>query len=329
MSSLYSDKINDFLRKYLLLVLMALIIISMSFINSGFLTVANGINVLRNVSMQGVLACGMTMMLVSGNIDLSFGSTIGFTGVVIGYTGRALISAGTSETISALVGIAIALVASIVFGCLNAYFVNRWRMPAMMVTIASQFLILGIAGIISKGYPTNQFPSWYTIFGKDRIGGEIPVSVVICIAFFVLFYIMLNKTKFGRTIYAVGGNQEAARLSGIKTKKYIYSTYITMQVCGVVAGLIQSSQLNQGSHSYGGTATFNVIAAVIIGGCGMAGGTGNMKGTIIGLLFLGLIMNALTILNASEYIQYIVRGALILFAIWLTSVQEIRAVANR
>ena len=328
MNFLRSDKFNNFLRKYLLILMMVAIGLFMSFTNKNYLTVNNGINILRNVAMQGVLGCAMTMMLVSGNIDLSFGSTIGFTGVLIGYMSKWLMAGGMNENLAAVLSILTTFVCAVIFGAINAYFVSRWNMPAMMVTVATQFGILGISGIISKGYPTNQFPSWYTFFGKDRVG-QIPISVIICLLFFLIFYVLLNHTKFGRTMYAVGGNQEAARLSGIQTKKYIYAAYIVMQLAAVVAGIILSSQLLQGSHAYGSSVAFNVIAAVIIGGSGMSGGTGNMRGTIIGLLFLGVIMNALTILNASEYVQYVVRGVLIMFAMWLSQVQEIRAARSK
>ncbi|MBQ9047212.1 MAG: ABC transporter permease [Solobacterium sp.] len=322
-----NEKLSLFLRKYILYIIMIVIGAATTCVNARFLSINNFVNILRSVSIQGVLACGVTMILVSGNIDLSFGSMIGLTGVIIGYGGKFFQTLGMSPTPACIISILIAFAVATVIGLINGYFVSKWKMPAMMVTVATQFLMTGLGGIISGGYPTNEFPSWFTFFGKDRIG-IIPYSVLIVLVFFAVFYVILNKTKFGRTIYAVGGNAEASRLSGIDTKKYIFSVYVIMQWCAVVAGIIMSSQLMQGSHSYGGSVTFNVIAAVIIGGCGMSGGTGNMKGTITGLILLGIIQNSLTIINASEYTQYVVRAFLIIFSIWLTTVQELRANAT-
>lgn len=310
-----------FVAKNILIVLMLLIVVVMTFVNSNFLTLANFINILRNISVQGILACGLTTLIISGGLDLSFGSTIGLTTLLLPIISKWCEQQGMNTYLGIAVAFAVCVLAGVIIGSLNAFFVTKYSMPPMIATLAMQYVVYGVAGTLKNGYPVYDFPKWFTVFGKGKVG-MIPISVIVALVFCTAFYFLLNKTKFGRTIYAIGGSIEAARLSGINVRKYQYAAYIIMQVIAVIGSVVFSSQMMSGSHSYGKDYALLVMSAVVIGGTSIAGGAGSMLGTLKGLLFLGLVLNAMTIANLGEYTQYIVRGGLIIFAIVLNMTQQ-------
>ena len=314
--------VQDFIEKNIMLVMLLIIVVVMFFVNKNFLTVSNLINILRNMAVTGVMGCGMTMLMVSGDFDLSFGSTLGLTTCMVPLMCEWFQGMGMGVTQGAIVGMLAALIISIFVGFVNGYFSVVWRLPAMLVTIAMQYAVYGLAGVLTKGFPRYTLPGWYGFFGKGMIGGVFPISVIILLVMLVLFYIILAHTKFGRTMYTIGGNRDAARLSGINVTKYKIIAFIVMQITAWVAGIIFGSQLAGGTPTYGKGMEFNVIAAVIIGGISLYGGAGSMKDTFIGLLFLNLIMNAMTIANLGEYAQYVVRGLIMLGAIVMSEAQR-------
>jgi ribose/xylose/arabinose/galactoside ABC-type transport system permease subunit len=316
--------IGEFFQKNVMIVILIGLVIVMTNVNSNFFTVANGLNILRSMAVQGIMACGVTVLLIGGELDLSFGSTVGLTSVIVTQLCTRLPEAGVSIDAAAVIGIVVALAAGLGIGAVNAFFVVKWKVPALLVTLAMQFTVYGISGSITGGYPNYTLPSWWSFWGKDKIG-ELPICVIILLLVFVVFYFVMGHTKFGRTIYAVGGNAESARLSGINVAKYKFSMFMIVQVMAVLAGFVFSSQLMSGTANYGSGSEFLVIAAVIIGGTSLNGGSGTMIGSFIGLLFMSVIMNAMTIANISEYPQYVVRGLIMLFAIWLSSFQSVMA----
>ena len=307
--------IDRILKKYVLVILMLALIVVMSLVNENFLTSSNVINVFRNITAQGIMACGMTMVLISGEMDLSFGATAGLAGLIV-----SMFSEGTKGVlgldVACILGILLALLAAAGIGAVNAYWITKWRMPAMIATLAMQYVVYGFAGFISQGWPYYTFPQWYSVVGMQKVF-NIPVCVFIFLLFAVFYYVLLNYGKFGRKVYAVGGNSESARLSGINVNRVKYVVMISNQMCAAVAGIVLSSQIMCAQSSLGAGTELTVVAAVVIGGTGVGGGKGKMGATIIGLLFLGLVINAMTLANLSEYPQYIVKGVLILFAIIL------------
>jgi ribose/xylose/arabinose/galactoside ABC-type transport system permease subunit len=309
------------LRKYVLLIMMFALTLCMLMVNKNFATVGNAVNILRNISVQGVMACGMTLVLISGEIDLSFGSTAGLSGLIVAMTCDFLSKRNVmSVEWAGIIGMLFAFVVAAGIGALNAYWITAWKMPTMVATLAMQFVIYGVAGSLSKGWPFYTLPSWFQVFGTKKVG-DVPICVFIFLGIFALFFVVLNQMKLGRMIYAVGGNAEAARLSGINVRKIKYIVMISNHLCAAFAGMIITSQIMSASATMGRGLELTVIASVVIGGIGVGGGKGNIAGTLMGLLFLGLIMNAMTLANMSEYPQYIVRGALILFAIMLNVLQ--------
>lgn len=310
---------QELVKKNVLVILMLVLIVFMTLVNDNFLTSANIINIFRNITAQGIMACGMTMVLISGEIDLSFGSTAGLAGLIV-----AMFCEKTQGIlgldVACVIGILLALGAAALIGMMNAYWITKWRMPAMIATLAMQYVVYGLAGFVSQGWPFYTFPQWYSVIGMQKVL-NIPVCVFIFILFAIIFYILLGYGKFGRKVYAVGGNSESARLSGINVNRVKYTVMISNQLCAAVAGIVLSSQIMCAQSSLGAGTELTVVAAVVIGGTGVGGGKGKMGGTIVGLIFLGLIINAMTLANLSEYPQYIVKGILILFAIILNVLQ--------
>lgn len=313
-----SEKALKFIQKYILEILLICLIAAMALVNSSFLTPGNLLNILRNMALQGVIAFGMTVVIIGGEIDLSVGSTVALTGVIIGLCCGKFQGADGSMTGGFIIGLALALLVAVVVGILNAFFVTKYKLPSMIVTLAMQFILYGIAATISKGFPITTLPAWYDIIGSGEFL-HIPVMALIMVGVFIAIHILMSKMKIGRNIYAVGGNQEAARLSGINVVSTKIFIMIIIQICCVISGIMISSQVMSGSFTFGKGWEMTAIAAVVIGGTSFNGGIGKAKGTFIGLIFLGVILNAMTLMNVSEYVQYIVRGGLILFAVVINS----------
>jgi ribose/xylose/arabinose/galactoside ABC-type transport system permease subunit len=192
-------------------------------------------------------------------------------------------------------------------------------MPAFIATMAVMYVLYGIAAIISGGFPVIGFPNWYSVIGAGNIMGLIPVPAVITLIMFFFTFTMMNHTKLGRSIYAVGGNIEAARLNGVNIKVVKSLTFIFVQFCGVLSGVMVSSQVMSGGFNFAKGWDFQAISCVVIGGTAFTGGKGRIWGTFIGLFFYGIVTNAMTLLNVNQYAQYVVRGILILVAVIINS----------
>lgn len=314
MSTNKSGRIMDVARKYILEILLLSLIVIMCFVSESFLSTANFINIIKNMALQGVLAFGMTMVIIGGEIDLSISSTVAFTGVAIGLCCKYFTGIGMSINLGFALGLFIAVAAAFIIGIANTYFITKYKLPAMIVTIAMQFVVYGFTAVICGGFPVINFPGWYSVFGAGDILG-IPVMSIVLLIVFAVTYLIMQKTKIGRSVYAVGGNPEAARLSGINVVKTKCFILIGIQLCAVVSGILLSSQVMSGSFTFAKGWEMTAIASAVIGGTSFNGGIGKIRGTFIGLAFLGVILNAMVLLNVNEYIQYIVRGGLILFAV--------------
>lgn len=283
----------------------------------GFFSTGNLLGVLRNVSMQGIIAFGMTMAIIAGEIDLSVGSAVAFSGCLAAWLTGFL--AGPRVGLPMPWGIALAVLASIgtglAIGCVTGLLRVRFRVPTFIATLAWMTVLKGGAELITNGFPLTPFPEWYNFFGGGYVLGVVPFPAVMFVLVFLIVQFLMSYTTFGRSIYAVGGNAEAARLSGIRVGR------VKVLVMGIVAflaalsGIMQSSQLISGRADTGTGWELVVIAAVIIGGASLMGGAGTVWGTLIGVVFLGVLGNGMTLLNISEYWQHVVQGGLILAAV--------------
>ena len=287
-----------------------------------FLTTENILNVLRNVSMQGLIALGMTMVIIAGEIDLSVGSMVAFAGCLTAWLTLWLTSSlGAALPVAVTLAITASLLAGFLVGCFTGMMRTRYGVPSFITSLALLTGLSGSAELITNGFPLTPFPPWYNFIGGGYLLGA-PFPALIFLLAFLTVHVLMNYTSFGRAVYAVGGNAEAARLSGINV------TTIKTMVLAITATLAAAGGVMQSSEIMSGTATtakgweLDVIAAVIIGGTSFSGGIGRVWGTMIGIIFLGVIMNGMTLLNVSEYWQHVVRGALILLAVFINRLQQ-------
>lgn len=310
--------IKKVLDEYMLEFVLLGIIIVMSFLTDKFLLPGNLLNILRNISMQGVLALGMTIVMIGGELDLSVASSIAFVGVIIAVTGDKMQKIGISLSVGCILGMVLALMVCIAVGFLNGWIRMKFNIPSMIVTLAMQYILYGAAAIISKGFPIITLPSWYGVFGSGYVG-IVPIPAILFVIVAVVTYLILSQMKYGRNVYAVGGNAEAARLSGINVGKTKIISMIIVQICCFVSGVMLSSQVMSGTFTFAKGWDMTAISAVIIGGVALSGGKGKIRGTVVGIIFLGVILNGMTLLGVNDYAQYIVRGALIIFAVILNA----------
>lgn len=307
--------------KYMMESILLVIGIVIAFIAPGFMTKGNLLNILRNISLQGVIAFGMTMVIIAGEIDLSISSTVALSGVITALTTGWLAQTGIMPMeYAVIVGIILAFTVSGIFGLFNGWILTRFKLPSFIITLAMMNIVYGASAIISKGFPVTTLPRWFNVLGAGQVL-SVPVPAIILLVVFAIVFTIMNYTKFGRSVYAVGGNPESARLSGIDVKRVKITVMIAVQMLAALGGVLVSSQVMAGSSTFGKGWEMNVIASVIIGGASLSGGRGKVWGTFIGLIFLGVLINGMTLLNINEYVQYVVRGLLILAAVLVNTVQ--------
>ncbi len=289
-----------------ILISLLLMLIFFSIRSDTFFSSYNLINILRQISITGICAVGMTTVIMTGGIDLSVGSVIGLTAV----TGALLLSSG----VPIIVSIIIALLISAIIGFVIATFINYIPIPPLITTLAMMTTLRGAIYLISGGMPIYGLPVEFKILGQGDFFG-VPVSVLIMITIFILGIILLNRTVFGRCVYGIGGNVEAARLSGVNIKAVIYKVYILESLLAGFAGLILMSRVNSGQPSAGDGYEMDIITAVVLGGVSVSGGEGKLFKVIIGVLFMGVLANGMLMLNISEYWQRVVKGLVLLVAV--------------
>lgn len=299
---------KNIFSKYGVGIALVVIVIALTFASSNFLTIENIVNVLRQVSINGILAIGMTFVIITGGIDLSVGSLVAFSGVIA----ASFVRGGYSIWIAIL----LALFASLVLGFISGFFIAERRIAPFIATLAMVTIARGLTYVYSDGKPISGFSQAYLNIGKGDFL-FIPIPVWIFALVFIICYIVLYHTSLGRYVYAVGGNEHAALVSGINVKKvkiFVYS------ICGLLSGLaavVLSARVSAGLPQAGSGYELDAIAAVVIGGTSLSGGRGRLWGTIIGVLMIGVINNGMDLLNVSSYYQQIVKGCIILGAVLL------------
>jgi ribose/xylose/arabinose/galactoside ABC-type transport system permease subunit len=315
-------RIVIFLLDHIIEIFLVALIVGLALGANGFLTWSNWMNILRSNSLKGVIAFGMTMVIIAGLIDLSIGSTVGLAGVIVALCCRDLTAAGLDLNLACTIGIALCFGQAFGVGWLHGFFQHKTGMPPFIVSLASLGGLYGLAGILSGGFPiANQFPDWFNQLGMGRLGGQdgIPIPAIILIATFLIVLFIMNYTTTGRAAYAVGGNPESARLSGIDVGRTKIFAFITVQVLAVISGLMTSGQVMAGTYSFGKGWELDVISMVIIGGTSFNGGAGTVWGTLLGVIFIGVIANGMTLLNFDIYTQNVVRVVVMFLAVLLSS----------
>lgn len=293
-------------------VLLVLVIV-MAIFADNFLTVDNGLNVARAVSINAILAAGMTMIIITAGIDLSVGSILAVSGV----TGVLLFTAGVPTPLALLGGVAAGALSGFINGALVAWL----ALPAFIVTLGSMTYLRGTAYSLLEGQPLIANQLGYRAIGNGAIAG-IPIPVVVMIAVYAVFWFLLERTKFGRHVYAVGGNAEAARLAGINVKRVLLAVYTIAGAAAGLAGIIFSARVLSAQPTAGTGYELDAIAAVVLGGTSLMGGRGRVLGTLIGALIIGVLTNGLVLMNVPFFYQLIIKGVVIVLAVTLDSLRR-------
>ncbi|MCF8020761.1 MAG: ribose ABC transporter permease [Vallitaleaceae bacterium] len=286
--------------------------IVISLLSDRFLTGSNIFNVLRQTSINAIIAAGMTFVILTGGIDLSVGSTFAFSGAIGAY----LIGSGQPV----MVAVAGALTIGLLIGMANGFIIAHWNLQPFIVTLATMTIFRGATLVFTDGKPIGTgYEGSAAIFAK--IGGGytfgIPNPILIMIVLFGLAYYILKHMSMGRYIYATGGNQEATKLSGVSIKKVKVFVYGISGLFAAISGMIITSRLSSAQPTAGTGYELDAIAAVVLGGTSLAGGVGSILGTVIGALIIGILNNALNLLNVSSYYQQLAKGLVILIAVLL------------
>lgn len=290
--------------------ILALIIlmIFVSILNPAFLQSNNLLNLMRQLIINGFIALGMTFVILTGGIDLSVGSTLALTSAIF----AGLLQNGMNTGLAIL----IALVLGLVLGLLNGILITKGKLAPFIVTLATMTIFRGLTLVYTDGRPIagprDDFA--FKFLGKGQFLG-IPFQVILFILAFLVLRMILNKTALGRKIYAVGGNEKASFISGINIDKVKIWVYVISSLMAVLSGLVLTSRLNSAQPTAGAAYEMDAIAAVVLGGTSMTGGSGSLTGTLIGILILGVLNNGLNLLGVSSFYQQIVKGIVILIAV--------------
>jgi ribose/xylose/arabinose/galactoside ABC-type transport system permease subunit len=291
-----------------ILLILALLCVVVSIINPIFLSSANILNVLRTTSYVVIIACLTTLVMVSGGLDLSVGSQMGLGGI--------LVSSFMVMGIPVMPAILLTFAANSIIGILNGVIVVKRKIPPMIATMGTLYIARGFCNVITKGAPVYPLPE---SFGRLGNGSFLYVSysVYIAIAVVLVFNYVLHNTTYGRSIYAIGGNQDAARLSGISVDAIKISTYILSSLSATMVGIIMTSRMESGQVSTGNGREMTIIAAVVIGGTSTLGGSGTILGTVIGSLLMSVVENSMVLMTVSVYWQSVVIGVIMIVAVML------------
>lgn len=296
------------LKQYGIVIALALICAVLSFLSPHFLTFANLVNVARQISLNGILAVGVTFVLLTGGVDLSLGSLVALTGVV---------AAGFAHPgeYPLFVPVAAGVFAGMACGAVNGVVITQGRIAPFIVTLGMMTVARGLALVISGGRPVSNMSPSMTRLGGDILSFPIPVLVLCGTA--ALSWLFLKNVRLGRYVYAVGGNENAARAAGINVNFVKLFAYTFCGAMAGLAGVILAARITTGQPNAGLAYELDAIAAVVIGGTSLSGGVGGVGGTLLGALLMGVINNGLDLLNVSSYYQQIVKGAIIIGAVWL------------
>lgn len=290
------------------LVGLIVVCIVMIFASSNFLSYGNITNVLRQISINAIIGIGMTCVILTGGIDLSVGAVMALAGTVA----AGLMVHGMNPVLALL----ICLVIGSGFGLANGAFVAFAGMPPIIVTLATMGIARGLALIYTGGYPIDGLPHWVSFFGSGRIAG-IQTPILIMIACYVIAWVVLERLPLGRYVYAIGGNEQATRLSGVRVSRYKLLVYAISGLTSAVAAIVLTSRLMSGQPNAGEGFELDAIAAVVLGGTSIAGGRGSIIGTLLGALLLGVLNNGLNMVGVNPYVQTVIKGGIILLAIYI------------
>jgi len=302
------------LREYSILFVFLLVCVVIASIRPVFLSIDNIFNVIRQVSMIGIMAVGMTFVILSADIDLSVGSVAGFCGAL---------TAGlmVRQDLSPLVAILLPIPVAALMGWVMGIIITKAKVHSFVVSLGMMSIARGLALVYTKGLSIGNLPKEFGTLGGGMVG-PIPLPVIVFAAFMIAGYFVLTRTPYGRAVYAIGGNQEAARLSGIKVDRYRIINFVICSSLAGFAGIILASRTRSAWPAAATGWELDVISAVVIGGTSFFGGRGGMIGTLIGALFLGVLRNGANLIGVSPFYQQIIIGALVVTAVVIDRLRQ-------
>ena len=310
MANVMTSDIGRFLARQGILVAFALFMIGFTLANARFLELDNIMGVVRSSAILGVMALGVTFVVISGNLDLSVGSMMSFSTIVV---------LDLHDRIGPALAIPAMFAMTLCLGAIIGFLVGYLRLNSLIVTLGMLSAIYGLTLTYSGGKNmdiADKENTWFGIFGQGEIAG-FPVPILIFGALALVLAIVLAKTAFGRKVYAVGGNGVAATFSGVRRARVIFNCYLLSSFCVATAGLIQASRSLGSQNTVGQGLELEVLAAIILGGASLLGGSGTIFKTVIGVLILGFIQNGLLLVGLQFYAQYVVTWVIIILAVWL------------
>ena len=301
--------VRNFFNRYGSLLVLTLMVIVMTILSPKFLTLANLFNVSRQISVMAIVAAGMTFVILSSGIDLSVGSVVALSGIVLSYF---------IQNVGLAIGpaIALGLTVALCIGLINGVFIAKFKIPFFIVTLATMVIARGLCFIITGGFPISQLGEGFQQIGRGY-WGPIPIPVIVMVLVYLTAFLILQRMRFGRYVYAIGGNETAASLAGIRVDRIKIAIYGICGACAGIASLILTSRMNSGDPNMGTSLEMDAIASVVIGGTSISGGQGWIWGTFIGAYIIGILNNGLNMLNISAYYQMATKGLIILLAVWL------------
>ncbi|MDR3166007.1 MAG: ABC transporter permease [Synergistaceae bacterium] len=322
-SLLFRNPVTRFLRENLgiliglLILCLILVIYDFHRGRTVFLSTNNIMNVLRQMSTNLYIACAMTMIIILGGIDLSVGSIMSLSGCV---TAMLLMYNNFSLFMAVMMG----LLVGIALGAFNGLVVSKTTIPPFIVTLATMNIARGASYVYTGGQPIRVMSDSFNFIGSGYVLKNIPVPVIYLIIIVALSAFIMNRTRLGRHIYAVGGNPTAARFSGIKNARVLFFAFLFSGLMSAISGIVLASRMFSGQPTAGQGAEMDAIAAVVLGGTSMSGGVGKIGGTAIGALIIGVLNNGLNLLNINSFWQYIVKGVVILIAVYVDFLKKTR-----
>ena len=301
-----SKKLNINIFEYGIVLFLVFLIGLFSMTTQYFFTFENITNVLRQISIVGISTVAMTMVIITGGIDLSVGSMLALSSVIL----AKMLTSGVNMYIA----IPITLGVGIIMGLINGFLINKIKISPLISTLGTMTIYRGITYIITGGLPVYGFPKEFSFIGQGYIG-KIPVPIFILIGVYILGFIVLYLTKFGTYVYGTGGSEKASILSGVKVNLVKYKVYAISGFLAALAGVVSLSRINSGVPNAGTGFELDVVTAVVLGGVSVNGGSGKLSGVIIGCLIIGILSNGMILLNIGEYYQMVVKGLVLLVAV--------------
>jgi ribose transport system permease protein len=290
------------------------IILFFAFMTGAFLTFDNFIVILRQISIIGICAFGETLVVIGGGIDLSVGSTVALSGVIAASLAKFM---EVPIPLAFLAGVA----AGSLCGLLNGILTTKVKIPSIIVTLGTLTIIRGLAFIIVGGVTVFGMPVSYRVLGRNYIG-FVPIPVLVMVAIFAAFFVVLNMLSFGRYVYAIGSNEEAAVISGVNVHR---TKTVVFALCGLMAGIggaILSSRLDSGQAATAQGLELDVLTAVVLGGVSIAGGKGKLESVFVGVLIIGILANGMVLLNIQHFYQLVIKGGVLLLAVGLDTMRK-------